>query len=439
VRIDVTAVGFILLLACLSGVVFGLAPALQAPAVAVHDSLKETGRGTSQGKNHHWIRGALVVSEVALAGVLLVGAGLLMRSFVRVLDINLGFQPARAAVLRIDPGARYATQAQRNAYYDEALHRVLAIPGVDAAGLTDILPLGGSRTWNVGAKNRAYSRTFPPPPAFVRIVSEGYVKAMRISLRAGRDITERDTASSKPVILINETLARTLWGSGQAIGQIVTYVDVDREVVGVVGDVRHQALEKGSGAEMYLPIRQTSDYSTVDLVVRSVLPPTQLAPVVRSALRALDPSLPANEFRTLEQLVDSAVSPRRFVTTLLAGFSLFALLLASLGIYGVISYSVNQRTQEIGIRMALGASAADMQAHVLSQTLRLAAIGMILGAAVSWALAGTISGLLFGVTANDPATFIEMLVALTAVAAMAGYFPARRASRIDPMAALRAS
>jgi ABC-type antimicrobial peptide transport system permease subunit len=190
---------------------------------------------------------------------------------------------------------------------------------------------------------------------------------------------------------------------------------------------------------MYLPIRQTGDYSTVDLVVRSVLPPTQLAPAVRSALRALDPSLPANEFRTLEQLVDSAVSPRRFVTTLLAGFSLFALLLASLGIYGVISYSVNQRTQEIGIRMALGASAADMQAHVLSQTLRLAAIGMILGAAVSWALARTISGLLFGVTANDPATFIEMLVALTAVAAMAGYFPARRASRIDPMAALRAS
>jgi ABC-type antimicrobial peptide transport system permease subunit len=220
---------------------------------------------------------------------------------------------------------------------------------------------------------------------------------------------------------------------------MVTYVDVDREVVGIVGDVRHQALEKGSGAEMYLPIRQTGDYSTVDLVVRSVLPPRQLAPAVRGALRALDPSLPANEFRTLEQLVDSAVSPRRFVTTLLAGFSLFALLLASLGIYGVISYSVNQRTQEIGIRMALGASAADMQARILSQTLSLAAIGMILGAAVSWALARTISGLLFGVTANDPATFIGMLVALTAVAAMAGYFPARRASRIDPMAALRAS
>jgi predicted lysophospholipase L1 biosynthesis ABC-type transport system permease subunit len=213
----------------------------------------------------------------------------------------------------------------------------------------------------------------------------------------------------------------------------------EREVVGVVGDVRHIALEQGSGSEMYLPIRQGSDYASVDLVVRSTLPPSGLAATVRAALKPIEPNLPSNEFRTLQQLVDKAVSPRRFVVLLLAGFAGFALILASLGIYGVISYSVNQRTQEIGIRMALGASARDLQSRIILQTLGLAAIGMLLGAVVSWILARTISGLLYGVTSTDPVTFGGMVVVLTGVAAVAGYLPARRASRIDPMLALRAN
>jgi ABC-type antimicrobial peptide transport system permease subunit len=190
---------------------------------------------------------------------------------------------------------------------------------------------------------------------------------------------------------------------------------------------------------MYLPIRQTGDYSSVDLVVRTTLPPAGLASAIRAAMQPLDPNLPKNDFRALQELVDKAVSPRRFVVLLLAGFSGFALILASLGIYGVISYSVNQRTQEIGIRMALGASARALQASILRQTLVLAAMGMLLGAVASWMLTRALSGLLFGVTATDPATFFGMFVILTAVAAMAGYFPARRASRIDPMAALRAN
>jgi ABC-type antimicrobial peptide transport system permease subunit len=209
-------------------------------------------------------------------------------------------------------------------------------------------------------------------------------------------------------------------------------------VVGVVGDVRHIALEQGSGSEMYFPIRQIYDNASVDLVVRTALPPAELARSIRTALRPLDPNLPANEFRTLQQLVDLAVSPRRFVVLLLAGFAGFALILASLGIYAVISYSVHQRTQEIGIRMALGASARDLQARILSQTLGLAAIGMLLGTAASWILARAIGGLLYGVTATDPVAFAGMLIVLTAVATVAGYLPARRASRIDPMQALRA-
>ncbi len=439
VHFDMSALGFTLLMAVLTGVIFGLAPALQVPASAVHDSLKDANRGSIEGRRHSWIRSTLVVSEIAFACVLLLGAGLLIRSFLRVLDVNLGFRPERAAALRIDPGSQYSTREKRNAYFDEALRSVSSIPGIEAAGLTDVLPLGHNRSWSAGAKDQSYSREHPPPDVFVRIVSDGYLKAMGIPLRAGRDLTERDNASSKPVILINETLARALWPGRDPIGQTVTYVDRDREVAGVVEDVRHLALERGSGCEMYLPIRQTDDYSSVDLVLRTTLPPGGLASAVRSALQPLDPNLAGNEFRTLQQLVDKAVSPRRFVVLLLSGFAAFALILASLGIYGIISYSVNRRTQEIGIRMALGASAGNVQSRIILQTLGLAAMGMLIGVAASWILTGALSGLLFGVTSTDPVTFLGMLVVLTAVAVLAGYFPARRASRIDPMAALRSN
>lgn len=305
--------------------------------------------------------------------------------------------------------------------------------------MTDALPLGSDRTWNAGAKGQAYSKDQPPPPAFVRIVSDGYLRAMGIPLRAGRDFTENDTVSAQPVILINETLARTLWPGRNPIGQTVTYVDVDRQVIGVVGDVRHTALEQTSGCEMYLPIRQTDDYASVDLVVRTALPPSALASGVRAALKPVEPNLPANEFRTLQQLVDRAVSPRRFVVILLAAFSAFALILASLGIYAVISYAVNQRTQELGIRMALGASARDLQARILLRTLSLAGLGMPIGVTASSILSRLLSGLLFGVTPTDPVTFLGMFVIVTTVAAIAGYLPARRASRIDPIAALRSN
>jgi ABC-type antimicrobial peptide transport system permease subunit len=213
----------------------------------------------------------------------------------------------------------------------------------------------------------------------------------------------------------------------------------DRQVVGVVSDVRHLALEQGSGNEMYIPMRQCSDISSVDLVVRSSLPPAALAASVRAALKPIAPNLPGKDFRTLQQLVDRAVSSRRFVVLLLGGFALFALLLASLGIYGVVSYGVNQRTQEIGIRMALGASASRLQAGIIAQTLGLAAAGMVIGAIASLLLARALGGLLFGVTATDPVTFLGMPLVLALVAAMAGYLPARRASRIDPSIALRAN
>jgi predicted permease len=435
-RLDSSAVVFTFLLAVTTALVFGLIPALQMPG-ASEGALRENARGSSHGRKQAWIRGSLVVSEIAFACVLLVGAGLLIHSFVRVLDVTLGFQPKMAAAMRVDPGAQFSTRALRNGFYDEALRRVRSVPGIAAAGLSDALPLGVNRSWNPGVKGRLYSRSNPPPPVFVRVVSDGYVKAMQIPLRAGRDLSPSDAASSRPVILINETLARTVWPGENPIGQILN-ADTEREVVGIVSDVRHLALEQASGCEMYLPIRQTGDYSSVDLVIRTTLPLAELAPPVRRALRELDPTLPANEFHNLQDLVDRAVSPRRFVVVLLAAFSAFALVLASLGIYAVVSYSVNQRKREIGIRMALGARAGDVQARIVRQTLTLAAIGVTLGMAGSWAFARTIGSLLYGVTSTDPIAFAAMLAVLTTVAATAGYLPARRASRIDPSTVLRA-
>ena len=436
VHTDVTVLAFCLLAAVLTGVVFGLAPALQVPANALHDALKDTARG-STGKGRNWIRGALVISEIAFACVLLVSAGLLVRSFLRVLEVNLGFRPEQAATVRVDPDARYSTQAQQNAYFDEVLRRVRDIPGIAAAGLTDALPLGRNRSWGAPAKGQVYQRG-KFPVAFVRLVSDGYLKALGIALIAGRDISDRDVPSGEPVIVINQTLARTLWPGQNPIGQIMRACG-ERHVVGVVGDVRHLALEQGAGMEMYLPMRQCNDISSVDLVVRSSLPPAELAASVRAALKPIAPNLPGKDFRTLQQLVDRSVSPRRFVVLLLGGFAVFALLLASLGIYGVVSYGVNQRTQEIGIRMALGASASRLQAGIIVQTLGLAAAGILIGAVASRVLARALGGMLFGVTASDPLTFLGVPAVLTLVALAAGYLPARRASRIDPSIALRAN
>jgi predicted permease len=276
------------------------------------------------------------------------------------------------------------------------------------------------------------------PNAYPRIVSDDYIKAMGMELRKGRDFTMHDTTTTDKVIIINETLARRLWPGEDAIGKVMSACG-ERRVVGVVADVRHLTIEEGSGNEMYLPMRQCNDLPSLDLVVRTSLPPASLASGVRAALMPIDPSLPSNEFRTLQQLVDKSVSPRRFVVMLLGGFAIFALVLASLGIYAVISYSVQQRTQEIGIRMALGASAGDVQSRVVLQTLGLAAIGIAIGTAASWGLARLLQSFLFGVTASDPLTFAAMIAVLVLVAVVAGYVPGRRASRIDPMSALRAN
>jgi predicted permease len=314
---------------------------------------------------------------------------------------------------------------------------VKEIPGVEAAGITDAVPLGRNRTWGARAKGVVYERG-RAPLAFPRMVTDGYRAAMEIPLRAGRDIAPSDTRTSEPVIMINETMARALWPGQDPIGKVVLNACApERRVIGVVGDVRHLALEQASGNEMYIPMRQCGDRPSHDLVVRSTLAAAPLAGAVREALKPVAPNLAGNDFRTLQEIVDTSVSPRRFTVWLLGAFAAFALVLASLGIYALISYSVRQRTQEIGIRMALGATPFDIQSQIVWQTLWLTGIGITLGAAASWTLARGLEALLFEVTASDPATFLGMLLVLTIVATIAGYLPARRASGIDPMTALR--
>lgn len=439
VRLDSAALGFTVALALLTGLAFGLVAALLAPTLAVHETLKDSNRGSaSGGRRHTWIRSSLVVAEIAFACVLLVGTGLLVRSFLHVLDVNLGFQPERAAALQIDPGGEYSTRVKRNAYVDQVLSIVRSTTGISAAGITDTLPFTrGERSWSVAGKGQVFEKGHYPE-TFIRVVTDGYLQAAGISLIAGREFTERDATSTEPVAIINETLARILWPGQNAVGQVIDQ-DGGRRIVGVVAGIRHRALEETSGAEMYLPLRQRDGMNGIDLVVRTSLRPTDLAATLRAALKPIAPNINGSEFRPLQQLIDKAASPRRFVVLLLAGFSGFALILAALGIYALIAYSVNQRTQEFGIRMALGAGALDLQRRVLFQTLLLAGMGVLIGVGASWILARSLTTLLFGVTAADPLTFAAMVVVLCGVAGIAGYLPARRASKIDPMIALRAN
>jgi predicted permease len=436
IRLDFTVLAFCLAAALAAGIVFGLVPALHAPITALHDALKDSPRGATAGKARNWIRSALVVSEIAFACVLLVAAGLLIRSFLRVLDVNIGFRPEYAATMRVDPETDFKSIAQTVAYVDDVLRRVRSAPGIQSAGMTDALPLGRNRSWGTPAKGQVYPRG-KFPVSYIRIVTDGYREAMGIRLVAGRDLTGLDRPGADGVIAINETAARTLFPGQNAVGQIVRACG-ERRVAAVYGDVRHLSLEEGAGMEVYIPMRQCDDMAGMYLVVRSSLPPADAAASVRAALKPILPNLPNNDFRMLQQLVDRSVSPRRFTAALLGGFALFALLLASLGIYGVVSYGVAMRTQEIGIRMALGASAANVQGRIITQTLGLAAIGLAIGGAASVALARSLSGLLYGVRAFDPITFGAMPAVLIAVAAIAGFLPARRASRIDPSIALRA-
>ncbi|HEY2377911.1 MAG TPA: ABC transporter permease [Gemmatimonadaceae bacterium] len=435
VQVDGSTLAMTIGLSVSVGLAIGLLPALRAPN-DVSDTLKHGQRGAAGDRSHTRARSALVMAEIAAACVLLVGAGLLVRSFENVINQQLGYRPEHLATVRVDPASGFPDLARATLYYDEVLRRVRVLPGVTNAALADVLPFSGDRSWSVGAAGHVYERG-QEPETFVRVVSDDYFKTMGIPIRAGRDFSVGDTPESGHVVAVNETLARTLWPHLDPIGQMTDALPGGARVIAVVGDVRHQALEHAFTNEVYFPMRQMPDYGSANLIVRGVLPVGELATAVRSTLLPVAPNLPKSEWRSLQDLVDSVASPRRFVVLLVSGFAIFALLLAALGVYALVSYGVTQRTREIGIRIALGASARRVRTSILSQTLTLAATGLALGVLMAVAFGRLLRGLLFGIGTFDLTSYSSALVILVGVALVAGYVPAMRASRVDPSVALR--
>ncbi|WP_263357221.1 ABC transporter permease [Acidicapsa ligni] len=434
IRVDGTALVWTLLITMATALVFGLIPAFRTTGKNLQEDLKDTGQGVSEGRSHDFLRSFLVISEVSLACVLLVGAGLLLRSFLQVMDVDLGFSPSQAAAIKVDYNDGNNAD-KKVAIFQEMQRRIEALPGVESAGISDNLPLDRNRSWDISAKGVQYPRGLLQA-TFVYIVSPGYLHSIGMRLAAGRDFTWADGPKDEKVVIINQTVARKLWPGQNPIGRIASAGGDDARVIGVIDDVQTDTIEGESGWQMYMPLSQQGN-DGAQLVVRTKLPPAALASSVMTTLRSMNPAQPATEFRPLQRLVDRAVSPRRFFVLLVAFFAVLGVVLASLGIYGVISYSVTQRTKEIGIRMALGATAERVQFDVISRTLRLAFIGIVVGTVFSFITSRLIASLLFGTRPTDPITFVGMVVLLGSMALFAGYIPARRASRIEPMDALR--
>jgi putative ABC transport system permease protein len=439
-RVDMQALGWTVLIAIFTAMIFGLLPGLRITGGNLQEALKDSGPGAGVGRKHERVRSTLVVAEVALACVLLVTAGLLLRSFVNVLQVDLGFRPEGAASIKVDYDDSAPTEelsvAKRIAIFQRILTAVSALPGVQATGMADYLPLGPNREWDSPVPE---GKTFAPnelPDPLVYVITPGFIRAMGIRLH-GREFTWEDGPHSERVVLINASAARIYWPNEDAVGKILLRGKEQDRVVGVVDDVHEENVEGGPGSQIYYPITQQGP-NGAQLVVRSSLPPAVLGPSVLRTLRELNPNQPAAEFRPIRTIVDRAMSPRRFFMLLVAAFAGLGLLLAMLGIYGVISYSVTQKTPEIGIRVALGATAGQVRSLVLASTLRLAGAGMLLGALLSVALSQLIASLLFATSPWDAPAYLGMALALLLVAIIAGFIPARRASRIEPMRALRA-
>jgi predicted permease len=432
VRLDGAVLAWTLLIAVGAAVLFGSAPGLRVAGRNLQETLKDGGRGVSDGKKHERTRSSLVIAEIALACVLLVGAGLLLRSFLHILDVDLGFEPNRADAISLDFDDD-ENPAKRAAVWEDVVGRSSAIPGIEAAGISDNLPMSRNRSWGISVKGDQKSNI----GVFVYIVSPGYLKAMGMRLLEGRDVTWADLSDNRNVVIINQTVARKLWPGQDPVGRTAVAGGADSQVIGVIADVRESSAEDNAGAQMYLPATKRFGPEGAYLVMRSKLPPAALATTVRRMLREINPGQPTTELKPIQGLVDHATSPRRFFVLLVGTFACLGLLLASLGIYGVISYSVTRQTQDIGIRMALGATQTRVLLDVIVKTLRLALIGISLGVVASLAVARLIASLLFQTTPNDPVTFAAMAFLLCTVAFVAGYIPARRAAKIEPMEALR--
>jgi len=444
ISIDFKVLGFTLLVSLVTGVIFGLAPALQAVRFNQIETLKEGGRDAATGGSGKRLRSLLVMSEVAISLVLLIGAGLLINSFLRLRNVDPGFRSENLLTMRIVlPEPKYAKYEPRAAFYTNLLQRVQSLAGVRSAAVTTNLPLyrqGNSISVSIEG------RPEPPPGqeliVVTRIISPGYFDTMSIPLLRGRQFTDHDIETSPRAVVISETMARRFWPGEEAVGKRIGAGRIRRpedwiQVVGVVKDVRQFELTADPKPQMYLSYKQAGFFAPRDLVVKTDVDPTSMAATVRNAVWEIDKDQPVSNIRTMDEILADSIARQRFSMLLLAIFAGVALVLAGVGIYGVMSYSVAQRTREIGIRMALGAQTGAVLKLAVSYGMKLVLVGIVIGLIAAFALTRVMATLLFGVTATDPTTFALISLLLVCVAAIASYIPARRATKVDPIIALR--
>jgi putative ABC transport system permease protein len=447
VTVDATVLAYSLVLSLITGILFGLAPASQPTPARLSESLKEGGRNSAASESGLRLRRLLTVSEVALSMILLIGAGLLIRSFAGLLQVNPGFETKNTLTARFDlPKYSYPEATKQAAFYTQVMERIKALPGVTAAGATDELPpTMGSHTSTFSIEGRApIDQSDQSLAVQDRLATADYFRAMGIPLSAGRVFSDTDDASATPVALINVTFASRFFPNENPVGQHLRFRPANpwMTIVGIVGDVRGFGLDKQPNSEIYLPYQQQSflPYNPLPhmhLVVRTASDPNGIAAAVLGSVRELDKDLPLPKARTMETVLAASIAERRSNMLLLGVFAVIALILAGVGIYGVISYSVAQRTQEIGIRIALGAQSHDVITLVVRNGMRLVLMGIAIGLAGAFALTRWMASLLFEVSATDPLTFAAIALLLALVALLACWIPAWRATQVDPMVALR--
>lgn len=445
ISIDSRVLIFMSSISILAGLIFGLAPAIQASRPDLNTALKESGRSNTADPTKHLLRNLLVVSEITLSIVLLVGAGLLIRSFIRLQAVDAGFNKENLLTVPVGLSSKKYTSAQKmNQLAEQAIEKIEALPGIESAGSTMFLPLGGSDAdTTFTLEGSPIALPGEEPKARINIVSEGYFHAMGIAVLSGREFARTDIEESPQVAIINETLAQRYWPDGNATGKRIKFGSLDNDspwmnIVGVVRGVRHTKLQREPESEVYIAQSQSQVFFPfVTFVVRTTIKPESATASVRDAIWSIDRDQPAYDIKTMNERFSDSIAEQRAQLLLLGLFAAMAMVLAAVGIYGVISYSVSERTHEIGVRMALGAQTTDVLRMILKQSLALALVGTVIGLAASFALTRLMSSMLYGVSATDAMTFAGVPIILTMVALVASYIPARRAMRVDPIVALR--
>ena len=446
IGLDARVLGYTLLLSVLTGVLFGLAPALQLARTNLQSTLKEGGRGSAGDRGGQRLRRGLVIGTVSIALTLLAGAGLLIRSFAAVSGVNPGFRPDHLLTLNVSlPTARYPNDTVTVAFFDRMGPAVSAVPGVTAVGATSVMPF--TNNWSTGSfavEGYTAPKGAPGPWGDYRMVTPGFQTALGLPLLKGRFLNAQDIAGAPAVAVVDQELADRYWKNEDPIGKRITYDDPAHDstvhwiqVVGVVGHAMHEGLDAQRRVQVYRPEAQSTT-SSLDFAIRTTGDPMAVAGAVRAAINGLDPDLPVTNVRSMDQLIEASTGPRRFAMLLLGLFSGIALLLASVGLYGVMSYTVTQRAPELGVRMALGAGARDVLRLVLGQGMRLALLGVGIGLVAALAVTRLLRSMLFQVSATDPLTYAGISFLLLGVTLVACWLPARRATLVDPVVVLRA-